>query len=115
VGDRVFARAVEGKPAQLLGDPDVPHSVTYIEDFARALVTLAEREEALGVASANWAISQPDRTPAVVPPMPTIAGIPTKLLSLTSGSIRLVWHLGGTQRSPRGTRIASVRLVAWFL
>ena len=48
VGDRVFARAIGGKPAQLLGDPDVPHTVTYIEDFARALVTLGEREEALG-------------------------------------------------------------------
>jgi nucleoside-diphosphate-sugar epimerase len=48
VGDRVFARAVEGKPAQVLGNPDVPHTVTYIEDFARALVTLGEREEALG-------------------------------------------------------------------
>jgi nucleoside-diphosphate-sugar epimerase len=48
VGDRVFARALEGKPAQVLGDPDVPHTVTYIEDFARALVTLGAREEALG-------------------------------------------------------------------
>ena len=48
MGDRVFARAVEGKPAQVLGNPDVPHSVTYLDDFARALVTLGEREEALG-------------------------------------------------------------------
>ncbi len=48
VGDRVFARAIEGKPAQVLGNPDVPHTVTYIEDFARALVTLGERDEALG-------------------------------------------------------------------
>jgi nucleoside-diphosphate-sugar epimerase len=48
VGDRVFARALAGKPAQVLGDPDVPHTVTYIEDFARALVTLGEREDALG-------------------------------------------------------------------
>jgi nucleoside-diphosphate-sugar epimerase len=48
VGDRVFARAIEGRPAQVLGDPDVPHTVTYIEDFARALVTLGAREEALG-------------------------------------------------------------------
>jgi nucleoside-diphosphate-sugar epimerase len=48
VGDRVFARALVGKPAQVLGDPDFPHTVTYIEDFARALVTLAEAEEALG-------------------------------------------------------------------
>src|SRR5262249_8494768 len=48
VGERVFVRALAGKQAQLLGDPDAPHSVTYIDDFARALVTLAEREEALG-------------------------------------------------------------------
>jgi nucleoside-diphosphate-sugar epimerase len=48
VGGRVFARAVEGKPAQVLGNPDLPHSVTYIEDFGRALVTLGERDEALG-------------------------------------------------------------------
>lgn len=48
VGDRVFARAVAGKPAQVLGDPDAPHTVTYIDDFARALVTLGERDEALG-------------------------------------------------------------------
>ena len=48
VGDAVFARAIAGKPAQLVGDPDLPHSVTYIDDFARALVTLGEREEALG-------------------------------------------------------------------
>jgi nucleoside-diphosphate-sugar epimerase len=48
VADRVFARALAGKPAQVLGNPDLPHTVTYIEDFARALVTLGEREEALG-------------------------------------------------------------------
>ncbi len=50
VGDRVFARALAGKPAQLLGDPDAPHTYTFIDDFARALVTLAQHEEALGQA-----------------------------------------------------------------
>jgi nucleoside-diphosphate-sugar epimerase len=48
VGDQVFARALAGKPARVLGDPDALHTVTYIEDFARGLVTLADREEALG-------------------------------------------------------------------
>lgn len=48
VGDRVFARAIVGKPAQVLGNPDVPHSVTFIDDFARALVTLGEQDDALG-------------------------------------------------------------------
>jgi nucleoside-diphosphate-sugar epimerase len=57
VGDRVFARAIAGKPAQVLGDPDVPHTVTFIEDFARALVTLGEREEALGQV---WHVPSPE-------------------------------------------------------
>jgi nucleoside-diphosphate-sugar epimerase len=57
VGDRVFARAIEGKPAQLLGNPDAPHTVTYIEDFARALVTLGEREGAMGQV---WHVPNPE-------------------------------------------------------
>jgi len=48
VGDGVFARAMAGKAAQLLGTPDLPHSVTYIDDFGRALVTLGEHHEGLG-------------------------------------------------------------------
>ena len=47
-GDVVFGRALAGKPAQALGDPDAPHTNTFIDDFAAALVTLAERDEALG-------------------------------------------------------------------
>ena len=37
VGDRVFARAIAGKPAQVLGNPDAPHTVTHIDDFGRGL------------------------------------------------------------------------------
>jgi nucleoside-diphosphate-sugar epimerase len=47
-GDRVFANALRGRPAQVLGDPDLPHTVTFIDDFARALITLGDRDEALG-------------------------------------------------------------------
>lgn len=48
VGEQVFGRVLDNKRAQVLGNPDVPHSVTYIEDFARALVTLGENDEAMG-------------------------------------------------------------------
>lgn len=48
LGERVFARALEGKAVQLLGEPNVPHSYTYLPDFARALVTLGEDEGAYG-------------------------------------------------------------------
>ena len=48
MGDRVFIPVLRGRAAQVLGDPDVPHTYTFIDDFARALVTLGERPEALG-------------------------------------------------------------------
>jgi nucleoside-diphosphate-sugar epimerase len=48
VGDGVFARTLAGKPAQVVGDPDTLHTYTFIHDFAAGLVTLAQREEALG-------------------------------------------------------------------
>jgi nucleoside-diphosphate-sugar epimerase len=47
-GDGIFARALAGKGAQVLGDPDTPHTFTFIDDFASGLVTLAEHDEALG-------------------------------------------------------------------
>ena len=47
-GDSIFGRAVAGNPAQVLGDPDAPHTYTFIDDFAAGLVTLAQRDEALG-------------------------------------------------------------------
>ena len=47
-GERLFGAALAGKKAMWVGSLDAPHTLTYIEDFARALVTLGEREEALG-------------------------------------------------------------------
>jgi len=48
MGERVFVPALAGKAAQVLGNPDMPHTYTFIGDFARGLVTLGERDEALG-------------------------------------------------------------------
>ncbi|HVS05785.1 MAG TPA: NAD-dependent epimerase/dehydratase family protein [Candidatus Dormibacteraeota bacterium] len=48
VGNGVFARALAGKPAQTVGDPDTLHTYTFIDDFAAGLLTLAQRDEALG-------------------------------------------------------------------
>jgi nucleoside-diphosphate-sugar epimerase len=47
-GEIFFKAALAGKTANLLGDIDTPHTYTYIRDFAEALVTLSEQEEALG-------------------------------------------------------------------
>jgi nucleoside-diphosphate-sugar epimerase len=48
VGEGVFGAALAGKSAEALGDLDAPHTYTFINDFAKGLVTLGEREEALG-------------------------------------------------------------------
>lgn len=56
-GDLIFGRALDGKPAQVVGDPEVPHTYTFIDDFAAGLVTLALREEALGQV---WHIPNPE-------------------------------------------------------
>src|SRR5215213_9377912 len=56
-GKQVFGRAVEGKSAQVAGDPDQPHTYTYAPDIGRGLVVLGEREEALGRA---WHLPNPE-------------------------------------------------------
>lgn len=47
-GDYFFKRVLDGKPAQWLGDPDAPHSFTYIDDFAASIVTLAGAPDSWG-------------------------------------------------------------------
>lgn len=47
-GERLFEPAIAGKAAQVLGNPDLPHTFTYLPDFGRALVTLGTRDEAIG-------------------------------------------------------------------
>ena len=56
-GEQVFGRAVQGKGAQVAGDPDQPHTYTYMPDVGRGLIVLGEREEALGQA---WHLPNPE-------------------------------------------------------
>jgi nucleoside-diphosphate-sugar epimerase len=48
MGEVVFKALVEGKTINLIGKLDMPHTYTFVEDFAQGLVTLGDREEALG-------------------------------------------------------------------
>ena len=50
LGDISFGRVSQGKSAQVLGDPDQPHAFTYVPDIARALVDVADAEDAMGQA-----------------------------------------------------------------
>jgi nucleoside-diphosphate-sugar epimerase len=48
VGDNLMKPVLRGKRARWLGSLDQPHTLNYLEDMARALVTLGERQEADG-------------------------------------------------------------------
>ena len=48
VGDIFFGPALGGKAVNVMGDPTLPYTYTYIRDFARGLVTLSEHEIAFG-------------------------------------------------------------------
>jgi nucleoside-diphosphate-sugar epimerase len=55
-GERLWPALLAGKSVGWLGDPDLPHSLTYLPDFARALVTLGSDERAWGRA---WHVPSP--------------------------------------------------------
>jgi nucleoside-diphosphate-sugar epimerase len=48
LGERVVPRVLQGKKVSLLGALDVPHSVSYMPDVVRTLVTIATDERAWG-------------------------------------------------------------------
>ena len=47
-GKDVFFAAIYGKSAPVLGNIDMPHTFTYVKDFAKALIMLSDSEKALG-------------------------------------------------------------------
>jgi len=48
LGERVFGNAVAGKSADFVGNPDLPHTYSYIPDIAAGLATLGTDERAIG-------------------------------------------------------------------
>jgi nucleoside-diphosphate-sugar epimerase len=48
LGDRAFPAALAGKAATVLGDPDQPHTYTYIPDIGEGLAVLGEHPDAAG-------------------------------------------------------------------
>jgi nucleoside-diphosphate-sugar epimerase len=103
-GARLFGPAVAGRPIQLFAAPDLPHSLTYIRDVGRALVTLGERDEALGQA---WHIPN---APAVTPRQFVAlvcaeAGTPARLSPVPRRAANLLLPLLGLFTPPlRGVR-----------
>lgn len=92
MGDRVFLPALEGKTVRLLGDIDAPHTYTFVDDYARALVTLSEREEALGQV---WHTPNADTL-------------------TTRQFVNLVFEIAGTKPRVQTAPRAIVTVMSWF-
>lgn len=78
VGDLVFGAILAGKTVNLLGNIDLPHTFSYIRDFAKGLVILGAHDEADGQA---WNIPSPPTLTArqFVTQVAQQAGKPLKL------------------------------------
>jgi nucleoside-diphosphate-sugar epimerase len=48
LGDRVIPAALAGKTATVIGDPDQPHTYTYLPDIGEGLAVLGEHPDAPG-------------------------------------------------------------------
>jgi len=48
LGDRLFPAALAGKVADVLGDPDQPHTYTFVPDIGEGLAVLGEHPDAPG-------------------------------------------------------------------
>jgi nucleoside-diphosphate-sugar epimerase len=96
-GERVFPRLLAGRPAQVLGNPDVPHTVSYIVDVGHGLATLGERDEALGEI---WHL--PNAEPRTMRELVAIAaeeiGVPPRLSAVPRLAIVLLGLVNPTMR-----------------
>jgi nucleoside-diphosphate-sugar epimerase len=100
MGSRVVPRVLAGQKIRTIGDVDVIHTWTYVEDVARALVVLGRDERAWGRA---WHVpSGPARTQrqmvgaladAAGVPAPPVVSIPPWLLRAVGTVVPTVGEL----------------------
>ncbi len=89
MGDRIFPKVLAGKAAQVTGDPDLPHTYTYMPDIGRGLALLGERGEADGRA---WHLPSPETvsTRAFIAAIGAEAGQPPHLQVVPAFLLRVV-------------------------
>src|SRR4029453_8661616 len=99
LGDRVIPGALAGKTASVLGDPDQPHTYTYLPDIGEGLATLGEHPDAPGEV---WHLPNDPNTRTtrqLVDPIYRLAGQPrTKLRSTPALLLRAVGVVNPTVR-----------------
>ena len=88
LGETVFATALSGRTAQVMGDPDQLHSYSYTPDVAAALITLATRSGATG---RIWhlPVAETRTTRQVVDAVYALAGQRPRLFAAGAATLRL--------------------------
>jgi nucleoside-diphosphate-sugar epimerase len=103
VGKQVFRPICAGGTVWFPGDPSLPHTYTYVPDFARALVTLGAHETAMGAA---WHVPNAETltTRQFVEMAGDIAGTDPTVRGLPSWAIRLLGFVSPTIGQLRETQ-----------
>jgi nucleoside-diphosphate-sugar epimerase len=88
VGDILFGAATTGERARWMGSLDVPHSLNYLPDVARALATLAAQPESLG---GVWHLpaAEPVTGRAFVELIASAVGQPVKVTATSRLALRI--------------------------
>jgi nucleoside-diphosphate-sugar epimerase len=88
LGEFVFAAALRGKTAQIMGDPDRLHSYSYTPDVAAGLITLGADARASGRVW-HLPIAETWTTRRIIEYVYNLAGEKTRLFAAGSLSLRL--------------------------
>jgi nucleoside-diphosphate-sugar epimerase len=98
LGKQVFANALAGKRADFLGDPDLPHTYSYVPDIAAGLATLGTDERAVGQV---WHLPGPETltTRRVLEHLAAEVGHPVGVRSLPGLVVRALGLVSPMMRS----------------
>lgn len=97
MGERVFYPALAGKNARVMGDPDQPHTFSFIPDIAAGLATLGASDDADGRA---WHLPNADTlsTRSFVEKVYRAAGTAGKVSAMPRFMVNLVALFNGNVR-----------------
>ena len=87
LGSRVFANALADKRVDFIGDPDLPHTYSYVPDVAKGLAILGTDERAIGGA---WHLPGPETvtTRAIVELIASEVGRPVGIRRVPTLAVR---------------------------
>ncbi|HEY7277043.1 MAG TPA: NAD-dependent epimerase/dehydratase family protein [Trebonia sp.] len=89
LGGTVFGTAVNGRIAQVMGNPDLEHSYSYAPDVAAALVTLGTEAGATGRVW-HLPVAEPRTTRGIVGQVYALAGRRPRVLAAGRTTLRLL-------------------------